>query len=119
MDERKEKAIKKDLSTLATFFQIYCSGVHKSQGKKKLEGRGILKRYFTRELSLCAECQRHFYYAAAKRILCPYFPKPACKKCPTICYTNGHRQFMREMMRFSGKYLITRGRIDLIFKYFF
>lgn len=119
MKERKEKAIKKDLGMLATFFRIYCSGVHKSQGKEKLEGRGILKKYFEKELFLCSECQRHFYYAAVKRILCPYFPKPACKKCPTICYSNGHRQFMRAMMRFSGKFLITRGRIDLIFKYFF
>jgi hypothetical protein len=119
MKEKREKAIKKDLSTLATFFQIYCSGVHSSREKDELKRRGILKRYFIKELSLCAECQRHFYYAAVKRILCPYFPKPACKKCPTICYTDGHRQFMREMMRFSGKYLMSRGRIDLIFKYFF
>jgi len=119
MNDKQERAVKKDISTLASFFQIYCSGVHGSKDKEKVEGRGILKKYFERQLLLCVECQRHFYYAAVKRILCPYFPKPACKKCPAICYSDGHRQFMRKMMRFSGKYLITRGRIDLIFKYFF
>lgn len=115
----KEKSISKDLKTLSQFFNIYCSANHKALPKSRLNPKGILFKYYGDNLKLCDECHRRFLYAAMKRIICPYHPKPACKKCPSICYSPKHRDFMREMMRFSGKYLISHGRIDLIFKYLF
>jgi hypothetical protein len=35
------------------------------------------------------------------------------------CYQPGHREKVRAIMRFSGPYLIRRGRLDLLWHYFF
>jgi hypothetical protein len=35
------------------------------------------------------------------------------------CYRPDYRQKVREIMRFSGKYLLLRGRLDLLWHYFF
>lgn len=115
----KEKSISKDLKTLSRFFDVYCSGNHRDSLKHRFSPRGILAKFCSDSLYLCDHCRQRFLYAAIKRIVCPYNPKPACKKCPSICYSPEHRSFMREMMRFSGKYLIKHGRVDLLFKYFF
>jgi hypothetical protein len=40
-----------------------------------------------------------------------------CKKCHTQCYNRNYREKVREVMRFSGPYLIKRGRLDLIYHY--
>jgi hypothetical protein len=69
------------------------------------------------ELKLCPECQRLLSHGIVKLVLCPYDPKPACKKCPTPCYSPSYRRRIRQVMRFSGMYLIRRSRLDLIFQY--
>jgi hypothetical protein len=119
MMEKRAKSIIKDIKILSLFFDVYCSNVHKDRSRKRIVPQGILKDYISGEIDLCEECSRQFLYAAVKRVICPFDPKPACKKCPSICYSKGHRVFMREMMRYSGKYLIFHGRFDLIFKYIF
>jgi len=115
--ERERIIIKKDISTLKEFFEIYCKNNH--NGLTIFLPSSIIKNYFSEKIYLCKECKSQFLYASAKRIICPYYPKPTCKKCPSVCYSNEHRRFMKEMMKFSGRYLITHGRIDLIFKYLF
>jgi hypothetical protein len=40
-----------------------------------------------------------------------------CRKCPTQCYTRRYKERVREVMRFSGPYLIKRGRVDLLYHY--
>ncbi|NOR49648.1 MAG: hypothetical protein GQ530_01275, partial [Desulfuromonadales bacterium] len=39
--------------------------------------------------------------------------------CPVHCYAPEQREKVREIMRFSGQYLIKRGRLDLLWHYFF
>jgi len=119
MDKTKKDIviISKDIAILKSFFEIYCHKNHSNQ--TIIYPSGIIKNYFSQSLSLCDNCRKQFLYAAVKRIICPYNPKPDCKKCPSICYSDEHRRFMKEMMRYSGKYMIMHGRIDLIFKYLF
>ena len=54
-------------------------------------------------------------YGLTMRLRCPHEPKPLCKKCSDPCYKPEYREKIREVMRFSGTYLVRRGRIDLIF----
>lgn len=114
------KKLKKDISILSLFTEIYCKNLHREREKNPVRGNGILKD-FSGEISkfLCRDCERLLLHSVTKRLLCPYEPKPACKKCPTPCYSDRFREKMREVMRFSGAYLIKKGRLDYIFKYFF
>ncbi len=118
--KRNFKKMKKDISILSLFVRIYCENLHADRNKKMIKTNGILEE-FSSEISnlLCKECEALLLHSATKRVLCPYEPKPACKKCPSYCYANGFRLKMREVMRFSGAYLIKKGRLDYIFKYFF
>lgn len=115
----RKDIIEKDIKILKLFFNVYCENMHKNRGRLPVKKAGIIKEYLEDDIELCKECEREFLYSITKRIICPFEPKPPCKKCPSICYSERHRAFMRKMMRFSGKYLILHGRIDLIFKYFF
>ncbi|MGC8926856.1 MAG: nitrous oxide-stimulated promoter family protein [Myxococcota bacterium] len=117
MSEFREKDIKRDIQILKLFFKVYCENRHKESPKNIVRIRGIVARYLQEEIKLCVECERQFLYAVTKRIICPFDPKPECKRCPSICYSDEHRIFMREMMRYSGKYLILHGRLDLILRY--
>jgi hypothetical protein len=119
-NKRQLKKLKKDISILSLFTEIYCRNFHENMDKRPVKARGILKD-FSEEISksLCEDCERLLLHSVTKRVLCPYEPKPACKKCPTPCYFDGFREKMRDVMRFSGAYLIKKGRLDYIFKYFF
>lgn len=119
MTDREDKNIVKDIEILEEFFRIYCDNTHKERSREQVNPSGILKRLVKDNITLCHECKNQFLYACVKRTTCPFDPKPACKRCSSICYSEGHRIFMRRMMRFSGKYLIFHGRFELIFKYLF
>ncbi|MCX7958900.1 MAG: nitrous oxide-stimulated promoter family protein, partial [Deltaproteobacteria bacterium] len=116
MREYKTKTLIKDIDVLKMFFEIYCSKRHSEKGKSVIKGKGLLEKFSFDGLILCTECEKQFIYSVTKRIMCPYDPKPECKKCPSMCYSSENRMFMRDVMRFSGKYLIFSGRFDLIFK---
>lgn len=114
-----EKA-KRDIEVLAEFVQIYCDGNHPGAAKHGVTaGGGVGDALRDSRVSLCGECSRLLRYAASMRIICPYDPKPSCKKCPTHCYRTDYRAKIREVMRYSGMRLITRGKLGLIRKYFF
>jgi hypothetical protein len=111
-------AERKDLRILALFTAVWCKAKH-AGGKEpftvsdeRLQSLG-LQRY-----RLCESCQEFLAYAFARRINCPLDPKPTCKHCHLHCYRPGHRERVREIMRFSGKYLLLRGRLDLLWHYF-
>ena len=91
----------KDLRMLAWFIRTYCRGNH-----------GI-------KSGLCPDCQDLFNYAEKRRKLCPLDPKPTCRKCEIHCYKPEYREKIRLVMRYSGKRIILRGRLDLIPHYFF
>lgn len=110
---------RKDLEVLALFTEVYCRAQHAgletaSAGTPaELTGVGLKPR------RLCAECRDFLAYAIARRIKCPLDPKPTCKHCHIHCYRPGHREQVRKIMRFSGRHLILRGRLDLLWHYFF
>ena len=98
--------VEKDIQTLRRFVEIYCRGRHKEAEKSVYMG-----------VELCSQCRETLEYASRRRELCPLDPKPACKKCKIHCYDPQHRERIREVMRYSGLHLITRGRLDLILHY--
>jgi len=68
-------------------------------------------------VQLCEFCSELLSYGMRKRFRCPHNPKPMCKKCHTQCYNRKYKQKVAEVMRFSGPYLIKRGRLDLLYHY--
>jgi len=112
-----EKAIKNDIWVLGKFIQIYCDGKHYVQ-KSKVTGNGKVAQYVDPlNLILCYDCKKLLLYAASKRIICPYNPKPACKDCTTHCYAEPNRSKIREVMRYSGMRMILKGSIGYIKKF--
>jgi len=115
---RKER---EDLKVLALFTAVYCGAHHRGEeGRVRLEaddsrfqGLGLARHRF------CTDCRDFLLYAFTRRLKCPLDPKPVCKHCTVHCYRPGHRERVREVMRFSGKHLIRRGRVDLLWHYFF
>ncbi len=112
------EAIQKDIGVLGTFIAMYCAGKHPARGRSVVRGVGKLSDYINpRGVELCDECAKLFLYAASKRLICPYNPKPACKDCQTHCYGEPHRSKIREIMRYSGMRMILRGSISYIRKF--
>ena len=109
----------KDMKVLAQFTAVYCR-VHHSGPRAPLAARDVLRgKVDLSRYPLCESCREFLDYAIERRLRCPLDPKPTCKHCPIHCYRPGHREQVREIMRFSGKYLMKRGRLDLLWHYFF
>jgi len=114
-----DRAVKKDLKVLLRFTEIYCRD-HDHENREPFRMRLLdPKDVLGRDVLLCRECSRVLSHGAAMRIKCPYDPKPRCKHCPTPCYRPGHREAMRQVMKHSGMAAIKRGRLDLLWHYFF
>ncbi|MFH0795414.1 MAG: nitrous oxide-stimulated promoter family protein [bacterium] len=113
--------VRKDLRILAVMTELYCASLHREREKTPFSLKGVRGSLFSRrgELLLCDDCHKLLSHGVVMRLRCPYEPKPACKRCPTNCYRPGYREQMREMMRFSGKQMILRGRLDLLLHYLF
>lgn len=109
-----EREILKDIGVLAVFIGAYCKVNHGDAARRKFES---VRYFIDGGPSLCDECRSLIGYAIGKHMACPYDPKPTCRKCPTHCYRNEYRDKWREIMRFSGPYLIKRGRLDLLLHY--
>lgn len=107
----------KDLRLLAHFVELFCRSRHRASRNGFTES-GVTGLAGTTE-QLCPECADLMEYAARRLRRCPLKPKPSCKNCPVHCYRPDYRQKVREIMAWSGKRLILRGRLDLIFHYFF
>jgi hypothetical protein len=113
---RKER---KDLKVLALFTALYCRERHRGEKRPFSEDHSATWPWQGKPLRLCDECREFLLYALQRRIKCPLHPKPTCKHCHIHCYRPGHREKVRGIMRFSGKRLIRRGRLDLLWHYFF
>jgi hypothetical protein len=109
----------KDLKVLALFTSVWCQAHHSGEKSPLASADPSLARLGLARRALCGECREFLAYAFERRIRCPLDPKPTCKHCQVHCYRPGHRERVREIMRFSGKYLIRRGRLDLLWHYFF
>jgi hypothetical protein len=119
--ERLDRKKAKELKVLAGFVGIYCREKHAGRDRAEFPVRdaGVRRALGSRPPRLCEDCRRLLEHGIAKLLLCPYDPKPMCKKCPTHCYAPGYRERIREVMRFSGLYLVRHGRLDLLFHYYF
>ena len=109
---RKER---QDLKVLALFTSVYCQ-VHHAGMQQPIADLPLELKSLSR-FRCCADCREFLLYAIDRRLKCPLDPKPACKNCQLHCYRPGHREKVREIMRFSGKNLIRKGRLDLLWHY--
>ncbi len=109
---------KRDIQVLVRFVHIFCREKHRGNPKKpfSLPFEGIAG-LIENDTQLCESCSELLTYGIRKRFKCPHNPKPMCKKCHTQCYNRNYREKVREVMRFSGPYMIKRGRLDLLYHY--
>jgi hypothetical protein len=109
----------KDLQTLALFTAVWCKAKHLAAKEPFVPSEEGLRDLGLERHRLCADCREFLAYAFVRRLKCPLDPKPTCKHCHLHCYRPGHRERVREIMRFSGRHLLLRGRLDLLWHYFF
>jgi len=99
------------------FVEIYCRENHVQEkipfAFKALDIKSIRKK----DLMLCSGCSKLLKYGLTMRLICPHDPKPVCKKCTTQCYKGEYKSVIREIMKFSGIYLVKHGRLDMLYHY--
>lgn len=115
--EQFTRAQKKDLKVLATFIHVYCESRHREEGNVPLPEE--MAEMCGKDVRLCSGCRALLDYALQKRRTCPLDPKPSCKNCHIHCYSKEYRAKIREIMAFSGRKMIMRGRVDYLWHYFF
>lgn len=117
--ERLNGKKSKDIKVLANFISIFCRESHRAEAKSVFPVKDARLRHNldNKDLVLCPACQKLLNHGIAKLLLCPYDPKPMCKKCETHCYAPGYREKIRKVMKFSGLYLVKHGRLDLMIHY--
>ena len=104
---------------LLQFTSVYCKANHADRKTVIETEEPEFRRLPLTRFPACDECRDFLLYAFERRLRCPLQEKPACKHCQVHCFRPGHREKVREIMRFSGEYLIRRGRLDLLWHYFF
>lgn len=109
----------KDLKVLLQFTSVFCRVKHLVSKRVVDTDEPELQRLPLAKYPVCEECEAFLLYAFERRLRCPLEDKPACKHCPVHCYKPEHREKVKEIMKFSGQHLIKRGRLDLLWHYFF
>jgi hypothetical protein len=106
---------KKDIRLLGKFVEVYCAGKHSGSACSPIIlPAGLGERF------LCTECATFLSYAIARRLKCPLeAEKPSCKHCKTHCYAKPQLAKVKEIMAYSGRALMMRGRLDYLWHYFF
>jgi hypothetical protein len=108
---------KSDIRTLIKFVGIFCRENHDGEKTgfsfKPFDIREVEKK----EITLCPDCTRLLTYGLTMRLKCPHDPKPMCKKCEKQCYRGEYREKIRQVMKFSGIYLVKHGRVDMLYHY--
>jgi len=112
------KKEKDDIRTLMKFVGIYCRESHPGEKAPFSFKLFEIKEINEEEISLCQDCTRLLTYGLTMRLKCPHDPKPMCKKCETQCYHGDYKSKIREVMKFSGMYMVKHGRVDLLYHYF-
>ncbi len=111
----KEKG---DIRTLMKFVGVFCRENHNGARSPFSFKLFDIKEIGKTETSLCSDCTRLLTYGLTMRLKCPHDPKPMCKKCETQCYHGEYKSKIRQVMKFSGLYMIKHGRVDLLYHYF-
>jgi hypothetical protein len=113
--ETLSKLQKKDIRLIGKFVEVYCAGKHGEMEKHPFQLPENLG-----ERRICAECAVFMAYAVARRLKCPLeAEKPSCKHCRIHCYAKPQLAKVKEIMEYSGKKLLLRGRLDYLWHYLF
>ena len=111
--------LSRDVKTLTQLIKIFCDNKHKSLPKNQWNPKNkTIINHESKNLILCQECNDLLDYSIKQRKNCPLNPKPLCKSCKIHCYSSDYRLKIKEVMRYSGKYLLTHGRVDLLYHFF-
>ncbi len=108
-----------DLKVMARFIEVYCHARHDRSSQALSDLPTALQPCFPKGLQLCPDCAALLDHGIRKRLNCPLDPKPTCKDCHIHCYSKEYRASIREIMAFSGRKMILRGRLDYLWHYFF
>jgi hypothetical protein len=108
----------KDLKILARFIELFCHDRHDRKAVGEVTVPEILQQAKGSPTTICLACADLLEHGMKKRGACPLDPKPTCKNCHVHCYTPAQRQKVREIMAYSGKKMILRGRLDYLWHYF-
>ena len=109
---------KKDIRILMKFVGIFCQENHNGDRRPFSFRLFDIKKIEKKKISLCPDCTRLLTYGLVMRLRCPHDPKPMCKKCETQCYHKEYKAKIREVMKFSGMYMVKHGRLDMLYHYF-
>lgn len=109
----------KDLKVLIDFVRVYCHSCHDPAALEPFAVPPELAGRYRKGVRLCPDCAALLSHGIAKRRKCPLDPKPSCKHCRIHCYSKEYRAKIREVMAFSGRRMIMRGRLDYLWHYFF
>lgn len=113
--ETLTKHQKKDIRLIGKFVEVYCAGKHGTVERSPYTLPADMGKR-----RVCHECADLMAYAIAKRMKCPLeAEKPTCKHCRIHCYGKAQREKVREIMAYSGRRLMMRGRLDYVWHYFF
>ena len=108
---------KSDIRTLMKFVEVFCRENHNGE-KNSFSFKPVdIKEIEKRQIYLCPDCTRLLLYGLTMRLKCPHDPKPMCKKCQTQCYHGEYKAKIREVMKFSGLFLVKHGRVDMLYHY--
>ncbi len=110
----------RDLKTVGRFIAVYCEGCCGHERAEAVREPTLVRLDLTDKpieigpFNLCDDCRKLLTHAVVKRSHCPMDPKPWCKNCPNHCYHPTYRQRIREVMRYSGRKIMLRGRVDYL-----
>lgn len=109
---------KADIRTLMKFVAIFCREHHDGEKTPFSFRHFDIREIERKEILICPDCTRLLTYGLTMRLKCPHDPKPMCKKCETQCYREEYKAKIREVMKFSGMYMVKHGRLDMLYHYF-
>jgi hypothetical protein len=95
----------RELETVSLMIRLYCGGNHRKT--QTTDGAHLHQ--------LCPDCRELMAYAEKKLHTCPQVEnKPTCLKCTIHCYDDGHRERIRNVMRYAGPRMLLRHPIMAI-----
>lgn len=107
-----------DIRILTDFIRVYCHARHDLAQRAPFDPPPELRHRYPDGVDLCPDCAGLLAHGIQKRRKCPLDPKPSCKYCRVHCYNKEYRAKIREVMAFSGRRMILRGRLDYLWHYF-
>ena len=114
MQNRLSAQQTKDIKVIAKFTEVWCLGQHHSGQQPVIVYPGM------KPFTLCPDCAAFLQYAVKKRLCCPLeTEKPTCRRCRIHCYAPQQRALVKQVMAWSGRKMILRGRLDYLWHYFF